>query len=84
MTQLTKLFGRIRRSPGTIIAFRDLERLLVALGFEHDRTVGSHRHYVHPDVPEVLTVQPDGKEAKRYQVRKLLAIVEEYGLGIGE
>jgi predicted RNA binding protein YcfA (HicA-like mRNA interferase family) len=70
--------------PGQIITFRDFERLLRAYGFEHARTKGSHRHYVHPKVPWVLTVQPDRKDAKRYQVRRLLDIVAEYGLSIDE
>ena len=58
--------------------------MLEAFGFEHKRTAGSHRHYVHPDVPWVLTVQPDGKDAKRYQVRRLLDIIAEYDLSIDE
>jgi predicted RNA binding protein YcfA (HicA-like mRNA interferase family) len=49
----------------------------------HKRTVGSHRHYRHPQVPSILTVNP-GKDAKRYQVRELLAIVDEYGLSLPE
>lgn len=82
MVKPSKLYERLSRDPGQIIAFRDLERLLTAFGFVHDRTTGSHRHYVHPDIPWVLTVQPDGKEAKRYQVRQLLDIVAEYGLSM--
>jgi predicted RNA binding protein YcfA (HicA-like mRNA interferase family) len=58
--------------------------LLRALGFEHDRTTGSHRQYVHPKVPRSFPVQPDGKDAKRYQLRELLELIEEYGLHIEE
>ena len=39
--------------------------------------------YAHPTVPAVLTVNPDGKSAHRYQVRLLLEFIEEYGLHIG-
>lgn len=84
MVKSSKLYEKVHRSPGQIISFRDLEHLLTAFGFEHDRTVGSHRHYVHAKVPWVLTVQPDGKDAKRYQVRRLLDIIAEYGLSIDE
>ena len=66
------------------LSFRDLERLLRALGFELDRTTGSHRQYVHSKVPRPFPVQPDGKDAKRYQIRELLELVEAYGLYIEE
>jgi len=45
---------------------------------------GSHRSYKHPDVPIVLTVQPRGKDAVRNQVKRLLAVIEEYDLHIAE
>ena len=82
MVDASKLLRRLVSDPSQIIAFRDFERLLKACGFKHERTAGSHRHYVHPDVPHVLTVQPDGKDAKRYQVRRLLDIIAEYNLSI--
>lgn len=33
-----------------------------------ERTKGSHRIYVHPKVPRPLSIQPQGNEAKRYQL----------------
>ena len=83
MTKPSKLYEQLLATPGTIISFRDFERLLKAFGFEHKRTKGSHRHYVHANVPTVLTINPDGTSAHRYQVRLLLEFVEEYGLHIG-
>jgi predicted RNA binding protein YcfA (HicA-like mRNA interferase family) len=62
------------------IAFRDFERLLLALGFNHDRTSGSHRIYVHPLATRPLSVQPRGKDAKPYQVRQLRAMIEDFDL----
>lgn len=66
------------------MSFRDFERLLKAFGFEHARTKGSHRQYVHPKVPRPFPVQPSNKDAKPYQVREFLELIEEYGLYIGE
>lgn len=80
MTNPAKLYERLMTAPGALISFRDFERLLRAFGFEHDRTVGSHRHYVHPQIPRSLPIQPAGKDAKRYQVAQFLELVEEYGL----
>ena len=82
MTRVAKLYERLLANPTVIIAFRDFEKLLRAFRFEHVRTVGSHRQYVHPKVPRPLPVQPDAKEAKRYQVREFLELVEEHGLYI--
>lgn len=84
MVNAFKLHRQLVSHPSQIIAFRDFERLLRASGFKHVRTTGSHRHYVHPAVPGVLTVQPDRKNAKRYQVRRLLGIIAEYNLSIEE
>ena len=84
MVDATKLYRRLVSNPSQIVAFRDFEYLLRACGFRHERTTGSHRHFVHPAVPQVLTVQPEGKDAKRYQVRRLLAIIAEYNLSIEE
>jgi predicted RNA binding protein YcfA (HicA-like mRNA interferase family) len=83
MVKPAKLLERLLQGQRSL-SFRDFERLLRALGFEHDRTTGSHRQYVHPKVPRSFPVQPDGKDAKRYQVRELLELVEEYGLHIEE
>jgi predicted RNA binding protein YcfA (HicA-like mRNA interferase family) len=66
------LYESLVRAPGRVISFRDFERLLAACGFVHERTRGSHRAYKHPHVPELLTVQPQGKDARPYQVRKFI------------
>ncbi|HXS48489.1 MAG TPA: type II toxin-antitoxin system HicA family toxin [Sphingomicrobium sp.] len=84
MTKASRLYEQLLANPGTIISFRDFERLLDAFGWEHKRTKGSHRQYTHPKVPTVLTINPDGKSAHRYQVRLLLEFIEEYGLHIAE
>jgi predicted RNA binding protein YcfA (HicA-like mRNA interferase family) len=82
MTKPSKLYQQLIASTSRSISFRDFERLLLAFGFELDRTSGSHRQYVHPDIPRAFPVQPQGKDAKRYQVREFLELVERYGLHI--
>lgn len=84
MTKPAKLYQQLLINPSLIISFRDFEKLLTAAGFQHERTTGSHRHFVHANVAAILTVSPNGKEANRYQVRRLLAIMREYGLSIDE
>ena len=77
-----KLFARIQTSQQNV-AFRDYVRLLEALGFELVRHDGSgHRVYAHPNVPEVLSVQDRNGEAKPYQIKQLLSLVDAYDLRI--
>ena len=80
MTQIEKLYARLMANRRQAISFRDFERLLRAFGFDHIRTTGSHRQYVHAKVPRPFPVQPDGKDAKPYQIREFLELIEEYGL----
>ncbi len=80
MTQLDKLFARLLANSRHAISFREFERLLLAFGFELARTTGSHRIYVHPNLMRPFPVQPDGKDAKRYQVREFLELIEEHSL----
>ena len=58
----------------------DFVRVVEAFGFEHCRTKGSHQLYRNPDVLEPLNLQEKEGEAKPYQVRQLLRLVEEYKL----
>jgi predicted RNA binding protein YcfA (HicA-like mRNA interferase family) len=82
MTRIDKLYERLLANPRATISFRDFEKLLTAFGFEHARTTGSHRQYVHRKLSRPLPVQPTSKDAKAYQVREVLELVEEHGLYI--
>lgn len=84
MARVDRLYADLVARRVRIIAFRDFERLLGAFGFTLDRTVGSHRQYRHPAVPRPFPVQPERKDAKPYQVREFLDLVETYGLHIEE
>jgi predicted RNA binding protein YcfA (HicA-like mRNA interferase family) len=66
------------------IRFDDAIRCAEAFGYRLVRTAGSHRILKHPDVPELLNLQPrpDGT-AKAYQLRQLVGYVERYGLRMG-
>jgi predicted RNA binding protein YcfA (HicA-like mRNA interferase family) len=63
-----------------VISFRDFESLLEGYGFRLVRVSGSHRIYRHEQLRRSLSVQPDGKDAKAYQVRMLLGMIDEFGL----
>jgi len=75
-----KLLGRLARGAVTNVAFADLQKLAESLGFELRRVSGSHHIYVHPDADELLNLQEVRGQAKPFQVRQLLRLVERYGL----
>lgn len=76
-----KLLEKIGRGETANIRFSDLTGLVDALGFELDRTRGSHRLYRHPRTIEKLNLQPlRSGDAKAYQVRQLLRLIEQYSL----
>jgi len=83
MTNPAKLYARLLANPRQTISFRDFETLLRAFGFELARTRGSHRQYVHPQVLRPFPVQPSTKDAKPYQVREFLELIEQYSLYMG-
>jgi len=80
MTKPARLYALLLQSTNRSVDYRDFIALIEAFGFINIRTKGSHRSFAHPLCPKLLVLQPKGSEAKRYQVREFLAIVEEYRL----
>jgi len=64
------------------VAFHDLQRLVEALGFELARTNGSHHIYRHPELAEKVNLQEVRGDAKPYQVRQVVRLVERYALDL--
>ena len=80
MVKPAKLYAQLLQSSSRSVAYRDFEKLVLAFGFKLDRTNGSHAIYTHPKLPRPFPIQPAAKDTKRYQVRDLLDLVEQYGL----
>jgi len=78
--QTRKLLARISRGDVQNVSFEDFCRLLEHLGFSNVRTGGSHRIYSHPSIPELVNLQDVGGQAKPYQIRQVLRLVERYNL----
>lgn len=66
------------------VAFRDAQALVEAVGFMLIRTEGSHHIYGRSGIDEQLNLQSVGGDAKAYQLRQFLRLVERYGLRIEE
>jgi predicted RNA binding protein YcfA (HicA-like mRNA interferase family) len=60
----------LRGTADSNIRFRDLEALLITLGFS-ERIKGSHHIFTRPDVVEILNLQPLRSLAKAYQVKQV-------------
>jgi predicted RNA binding protein YcfA (HicA-like mRNA interferase family) len=78
--QPRKLLARISRGNLQNVSFGDFCRLLEALGFSNVRTSGSHWIYGHIAIPELVNVQDVDGDAKPYQIRQVLRLVERYNL----
>jgi predicted RNA binding protein YcfA (HicA-like mRNA interferase family) len=63
------------------IRFTDLCATLERLGFAM-RKRGSHRIFRHPRVPDRITLQAAGGQAKAYQVRQVRRILMKHGLTV--
>ena len=79
-----RLLRRLASGALQNVRFSDMIDLVEGFGFRLDRTRGSHHVFVHPEVPEVLSLQPEGSQAKAYQIRDFLELIEEYELRLEE
>jgi len=79
-----RLLIRLARGDVANVSFSDMLRLVESFGFELRRTSGSHHIFVHADVPELLNLQDVRGQAKPYQIRQFLRLVERYALGMEE
>jgi predicted RNA binding protein YcfA (HicA-like mRNA interferase family) len=77
-----RLLQRIARGAVANVAFDDLHKLVEGLGFELLRVSGSHHVFAHPDIPQLINLQSARGQAKPYQIRQLLRLVERYDLGL--
>jgi len=75
-----RLVARLARGDLANVAFADMRLLVEAFGFALKRTKGSHHIFVHPEVPELLNLQEVHGQAKPYQIRQFLRLVERYAL----
>ena len=74
-----KLLKKILASP-TNVRFADMVKLIEGFGFRARRISGSHHIFVHPAVPELVNLQEVNGEAKPYQIRQFIRLVERYNL----
>jgi hypothetical protein len=76
-----RILEKAQRTPSGL-RFREAQALAQAAGFHLTRVTGSHRIFTHQSLPELLNLQDVRGQAKAYQVRQLLSLIERYNLRI--
>jgi len=78
MGKYEKIFaGILSGRSDQSVRFTDLVNLLRALGF-NERVKVSHHIYYRQDIEEILNIQPNGAQAKAYQVKQVRNIILRY------
>ena len=80
MQRFKKIYKQIIEEGKTSISFEDLRFLLNKIGFK-ERCKGDHFIFTLEGINEFINLQPDGKSAKKYQVKQVRQIVTKYKLG---
>jgi predicted RNA binding protein YcfA (HicA-like mRNA interferase family) len=62
------------------VRFEEMTRLVEAFGFRLSRVSGSHHIFTHAGVPELANLQNVHGQAKPYQIRQFMKLVERYNL----
>ncbi len=76
MPKCEKLLDQARRSPANM-RFSECCHLAECYGYVFHRQTGSHRIYKKPGQIGLMNFQDDNGKAKEYQVKQLLAAIEE-------
>jgi predicted RNA binding protein YcfA (HicA-like mRNA interferase family) len=66
------------------IRFSEMTNLVEGFGFRLSRTGGSRHIFMHSDIPELVNLQEVKGQAKPYQMRQFLKLVERYSLKLEE
>jgi predicted RNA binding protein YcfA (HicA-like mRNA interferase family) len=79
-----KLLERVAQGHLHNVPFPDLLKLVRGFNFILVRRSGSHHIFCHPDIPELINLQEVRGEAKPYQIRQFLRLVEKYNIKLTE
>ncbi|MBL7134019.1 MAG: type II toxin-antitoxin system HicA family toxin [Phycisphaerae bacterium] len=75
-----KLLARLGSGALHNVSFSDMAGLVEALGFHLGRINGSHHIFIHTEIPELLNMQNVSGQAKPYQIRQFLRLLERYNM----
>lgn len=78
-----KLLQKLITSPNNI-RFGEFRTLVEAFGFTLIRVSGSHHIFECPRIPELINIQNVRGQAKPYQIRQFLNLIERHDLSLGD
>ena len=80
MGKIRKILLRFNSGNLQNTKFSEVKLILDAYGFTLARVSGSHHIYAHKHITEIMNIQKVGNEAKPYQIRQILQLIEKYNL----
>lgn len=78
-----KLLQKAIASPNNF-RFAEFRAFVEALGFTLIRVSGSHHIFEHAGIPELINIQNVRGQAKPYQIRQFLDLIERHNLSLGD
>ena len=66
------------------VKFQDFVLIVGAFRFVPARTKGSHNIFLNKEINEIINIQNYKGEAKPYQIKQFLSLVEKYNLKMGD
>ena len=78
-----KLLENLENSQKNV-RYGDFVMLIKAFGFKRTRNEGSHEIYRRKGVAEIVNIQSSKGNAKPYQIRQFLSLIEIYDLRLEE
>lgn len=79
-----KLLKKLAQGDLRNVAFADMVSLVTGFGFILKRTKGSHHIFAHPNISELINLQDVAGQAKPYQIRQFLRLIEKYNITLEE
>ena len=74
-----KILQKALASPNNL-RFAEARALAEGYGFKLSRVKGSHHIFVHPEIQELVNLQEVSGQAKAFQVKQLLQLIERYNI----
>jgi len=78
-----RLLRKIINNPNNV-KFGDFISVVESFGFVLLRTKGSHFVFFNDEIKEMINIQNFKFEAKPYQIKQFLYLVEKYNLDLGD
>jgi len=77
-----KLLKRLSEGAVQNVTFSDFRNLVEGFGFVLRRRNGSHHVFARPGIAEMVNLQNVAGQAKPYQIRQFLRLVERYNMAL--